>query len=201
MLPIPADSRITHIDTARLRLRRWTTRDLPALAAINADPEVSRHLMGPLDTATTRTMIQRIEAHFAVHGFGLWAVERRDDGALLGYAGLQVVPFEAAFTPAIEAGWRLAASAWGKGYATEAACAAIDDGFDRLRIDEIVAFTANENQRSEHVMQRIGMRRDPDGDFEHPRLPEQHPLRAHRLYRLRRSDWNRCRQPPLPEQV
>ena len=195
MLPLAADSRVSHIDTARLRLRRWTRRDLPAFAALNADPQVNRHLLGPLDVATSRAMLQRMEAHFSVHGFGLWALERRDDGLLIGYTGLQVVPFEAAFTPAIEVGWRLSPAAWGHGYATEAARAAIDDGFARLSIDAIVAFTVHANSRSEAVMQRLGMTRDIGDDFEHPRLPVGHALRAHRLYRLRRGDWRSASAP------
>jgi RimJ/RimL family protein N-acetyltransferase len=188
MLPGVA-ARITHLDSPRLWLRRWTRRDLPAFAAMNADAAVNEHLLGPLDAATSRVMLQRMEAHFAVNGFGLWALERREDGQLLGFAGLQRVPFDAAFTPAIEVGWRLLPEAWGQGYATEAARAAIEDGFERLGIEEIVAFTVPANTRSEAVMQRLGMQRDVDGDFEHPRLPEEHPLRLHRLYRLRREDW------------
>ncbi len=189
MLPVTADSRVSHIDTPRLRLRRWTRSDLPVFSAMNADAQVNRHLLGPLDAATSRAMLQRIEAHHSVHGFGLWAMERRDDGALLGFAGLQIVPFDAAFTPAIEVGWRMLPSAWGHGYATEAARAAIDDGFARLSIEQVVAFTVHANSRSEAVMQRLGMQRDPAGDFEHPRLPDGHVLRPHRLYRLHRYDW------------
>jgi len=192
-VPVAIDSRITHIDTPRLRLRRWTRLDQPAFAAMNADADVNRHLLGPLDAATSRAMMQRMEAHFSVHGFGLWALQRRDDGALLGFAGLQLVPFEAAFTPAVEIGWRLLPSAWGQGYATEAAQAAIDDGFARLAVDEIIAFTVHANERSERVMQRIGMQRDRHGDFAHPRLPDGHPLSAHRLYRLQREDWRATR--------
>jgi RimJ/RimL family protein N-acetyltransferase len=199
ILPAAADSRVTHLETARLRLRRWTTRDLAEFAAINADSEVNRHLLGPLDHDTSRAIMQRIEAHFSVHGFGLWAIERRDDGALLGYAGLQVVPFDAPFTPAIEIGWRMARTAWGQGYATEAARAAIDDGFERLNVDGIVAFTVPDNTRSEALMQRLGMQRDLDGDFEHPRLPPRHPLRPHRLYRLTRSDWQQARAAAAPD--
>lgn len=193
LLPAAADSRVTHIETARLRLRRWMPGDLAAFAAMNADAEVNRHLLGPLDAATSRMMMQRIEAHFSVHGFGLWAIEHRERGELLGYAGLQMVPFDAAFTPAVEVGWRLTRAAWGQGYATEAARAALDDGFDRLDVEQIVAFTVHANARSEAVMQRLGMQRDIAGDFDHPRLPERHPLRAHRLYRLRRGEWERSR--------
>ena len=194
LLPAAADSRVSHIDTARLRLRRWTPRDLPAFAAMNADVEVNRHLLGPIDSATSRAMMQRIEAHFSVHGFGLWAIERRDVSELLGYVGLQMVPFDAPFTPAVEVGWRLVRAAWGQGYATEAARAAVDDGFNRLDVEQIVAFTVHANTRSEAVMQRLGMQRDIEGDFEHPRLPVRHPLRAHRLYRLHRGEWLRSRR-------
>ncbi len=111
------------------------------------------------------------------------------DGAFLGVTGLSRPSFEAPFTPAVEVGWRFAREAWGHGYATEAAKAAVEFGFETLGLREIVSFTVPANERSWRVMERLGMKRDPVDDFEHPRLPEGHPLRRHFLYRLRASDW------------
>jgi ribosomal-protein-alanine N-acetyltransferase len=124
----------------------------------------------------------------------LWALERVEDGAFLGFTGLSRPSFEAHFTPAVEVGWRLARHAWGHGFATEAARAALRFGFETVGLEEIVSFTVPANVRSRAVMERIGMHHDPSDDFDHPKLPAGHPLRAHVLYRLRRADW----QPATP---
>lgn len=171
----------------RLLLRDWRTADLEPFAAMNADPEVMTYFPAPLDAAATDTLLERIAGHWAEHGFGLWAVEHRDDGRFLGFTGLTRPSFEAHFTPAVEVGWRFVRAAWGAGYATEAARAALEFGFETLGLEEIVSFTVPANERSWRVMERIGMTRDPADDFDHPRLPEGHPLRRHVLYRLRRA--------------
>jgi len=126
-----------------------------------------------------------IEAGFEANGFGLWAVEVRASGEFVGFTGLDVPEFEADFMPAVEVGWRLGRSAWGNGYATEAARAALAFGFEEVGLGEIVSFTTPANRRSRAVMERLGMRHDPSGDFEHPSLPPDHPLRPHVLYRLK----------------
>jgi RimJ/RimL family protein N-acetyltransferase len=108
----------------------------------------------------------------------------RESEEFIGFAGLAVPEFEAHFTPAVEIGWRLARSAWGKGYATEAARAALDFGFEEVGLAEVVSFTVPANRRSRAVMERIGMSRDPQDDFDHPGLPVGHPQRPHVLYRL-----------------
>jgi ribosomal-protein-alanine N-acetyltransferase len=117
------------------------------------------------------------------------AVEAKGAG-FIGFAGLNPPPFEAHFTPCVEVGWRLARHAWGKGYATEAARASLDWGFGKLGLEQIVSFTVPANARSRAVMERLGMIRDPDGDFDHPEMAVDSPLRRHVLYRLRRVDWN-----------
>lgn len=171
------------IRTERLLLRRWRPEDLAPFAAINADPLVVEFLPGPLAGRDSDALAARIEKHFVEHGFGFWAVEVLGGPAFIGLVGIANVSFEAPFTPAIEVGWRLASDQWGHGYASEAASAALGFGFDRLGIDEIVAFTAERNLRSRAVMERIGMARDAADDFDHPWLAEGHPLRRHVLYR------------------
>ncbi|WP_246002004.1 GNAT family N-acetyltransferase [Allorhizocola rhizosphaerae] len=172
------------IQTKRLLLRGWRETDLDPFAALNADPEVMEHFPAPLSQEQSDVMVARIEQGFTRHGFGLWALEIAATGEFIGFTGLSPVSFEAHFTPAVEIGWRLARHAWGHGYATEAARAAIAFGFDIARLREIVSFTSRTNVRSQRVMQRLGMTRDPADDFEHPRLSPGGPLRPHVLYRL-----------------
>lgn len=170
--------------TERLRLRRWRDEDRAPFAALNADPVVVEYLLGPLSPAQSDALVDRIEAGFEGRGFGLWAVELLADGTFVGFTGLEPAHFEAHFTPAVEVGWRLAADHWGRGYATEAARAAVADGFGRAGLAQIVSFTAVGNQRSRGVMERLGMTHEPADDFDHPGVPAGHPLRRHVLYRL-----------------
>ena len=174
------------IITPRLRLRLWRDDDLSALVALNADPRVMEHFPETLDRAESEAMLARIRASFAERGFGRWAVEVPGIAPCIGFVGVAVPSFEAHFTPCVEIGWRLGCEHWGKGYATEAASAAIAHAFGPLGLDEIVAFTVPANARSRRVMERLGMQRSPADDFEHPNLPEGHPLRTHVLYRLPR---------------
>lgn len=182
---------VPRLVTPRLVLRGFDDPDRLAHAAMNADREVMRHFPAPLDAAASDAMLERMAAHWTEHGFGLWAVERRSDRVFLGFTGLSRPSFEAHFTPAVEVGWRLARSAWGHGFATEAAEAALRYGFETVGLEEIVSFTVPANERSRRVMERLGMTRDPADDFDHPRLEEGSPLRRHVLYRLRREDWAR----------
>jgi RimJ/RimL family protein N-acetyltransferase len=173
--------------TERLILRRWRDDDREPFAALNADPVVMEHFVAPLSREQSDDFVDRIEAHFDEHGWGLWAVEVAATGAFTGYVGLWRASFPAPFTPAVEVGWRLAHEHWGHGYAPEAAQAAVEDGFARFGFDEIVSFTAVGNVRSRRVMQKIGMQTNPAEDFDHPNMPEGHPVRPHVLYRLRRG--------------
>lgn len=182
---IPADRPAPHeLRTARLVLRRWRDEDRAPFAAMNADARVMEHFPAPLTRAESDALVERIERSFDEHGVGLWAIEA--SGAFVGFTGLLwQVPY--AFGPALEVGWRLAACAWGHGYATEAAQAAIADGFARVAVDEIVSMTATVNARSRAVMERLGMRRDPADDFLHPRVSVDSHLAPHVLYRLPRG--------------
>lgn len=171
--------------TPRLILRRWKPADREPFAALNADPRVMEFLPGVLTRAHSDAMADRVEAHFEREGFGPWAVEVVGGPSFIGYVGLFVVPFDAHFTPAVEIGWRLAADQWGRGYTTEAATEALRFGAECLRLPEVVSFTVPANARSRAVMERIGMAHDPKGDFDHPSLPADSPLRRHVLYRKR----------------
>jgi RimJ/RimL family protein N-acetyltransferase len=177
------------IRTERLSLREWRDADLAPFAALNADPEVARYLPAPLSRAESDALAARIRAGLAARPYGLWAVEIPGEAPFIGFVGLAPVSFEARFTPCVEVGWRLSRAHWGKGYASEAARAALAHGFGAVGLDAIVSFTTRENRASRRVMERLGMRRDPAEDFEHPRLPPGHPLRPHVLYRLSREEW------------
>jgi RimJ/RimL family protein N-acetyltransferase len=182
---------IPELRTERLRLRLWREEDLAPFATLNADPAVVEYLGGGLTREQSDALAQRIREHFDHHRFGLWAVEVPDVAEFAGFIGLSIPAFEVHFTPCVEIGWRLAREHWGRGYATEGARAAQEFGFAQLDLDEIVSFTAVANQRSRTVMERIGMQYDPHGDFDHPALPPEHPLRRHVLYRLTRKAWRR----------
>jgi RimJ/RimL family protein N-acetyltransferase len=176
--------------TERLLLRRWREEDREPFAAMNADMVVMEHFPSLMTRAQSDGAIDRIEELFERDGFGLWALEERATGEFLGFTGLQRVGFDAPFVPAVEVGWRLRASAWGQGYATEAATASVADGFGPAALDEIVSFTTPRNARSIAVMQRLGMTRDAAGDFDHPRVPASSGLRRHVLYRLSTATWS-----------
>ena len=181
MVPAPT------IRTHRLLLRMWRDEDRVPFAALNADPRVMEHFPKLLDRAESDAVAARIRENFDRRGFGLWAVEVPGVAEFIGFVGLSVPHFEAHFTPCVEIGWRLARDHWGFGLASEAARAAVDFGFSQLELDQIVSFTVPANKRSRAVMERIGMTRTPVDDFDHPSLPDGHPLRRHVLYRLSRT--------------
>ena len=176
---------MTVLETPRLLLRPWQESDREPLRRMNADPQVMEFFAAPLTPAETGAMIARMLAHFARHGFGFFAAELRATGEFIGFAGISHVPFEAHFTPCVEIGWRLAAAHWNQGFATEGARACLRYAFQDLALTEVVAFTVPANRRSRRVMEKLGMTHDPADDFDHPRLPEGHPLRPHVLYRAR----------------
>ncbi|MFF3087264.1 GNAT family N-acetyltransferase [Streptomyces nojiriensis] len=176
---------MTVLHTDRLVLRPWRDSDLDPWAAMNADPEVRRHLGDLLTREQSEASIERFRAAFDRRGYGWWAVEVRATGEFIGFAGMDHVDDGLPFT-GVEIGWRLARAAWGKGYATEAARAVLAHGFDTLALPEILAVTTAGNLRSQAVMQRIGMTRDPADDFDDPDAPEG-PLRPNVLFRLARG--------------
>lgn len=180
--PLPILPDLVEPVTPRLLLRRWREQDLPPLAAMHSDPEVMRHLPGPLDAEASAALACGCQRFLLEHGWGTWAVESRADGAFVGLVGL--APIQPGFAPAdgVEMRWRLARRNWGQGLATEAARAALRVAFDRLALHAVQAFTATCNLRSQAVMLRLRMRRI--AEFDHPRLAAGHPLRRHVLYQL-----------------
>ncbi|HJR26869.1 MAG TPA: GNAT family N-acetyltransferase [Acidimicrobiales bacterium] len=180
------DAAPDELRTGRLLLRRWRAADREPFAVLNADPVVMEHFPSTLTRAESDAFVDRIAACFQDHAYGLWALEVLGTGRFIGYTGLWPAAFEAPFTPAVEVGWRLAQHAWGRGYAPEAARAAVADGFERLGLDEIVSFTSTTNASSQRVMQKLGMTHDPAEDFDHPNVPTGHRIRRHVLYRLPR---------------
>jgi len=172
------------LQTRRLLLRRWRESDRIPFQAINADPRVMEFLPALLTPTQSGALFDRIQAHFGRHGFGPFAVELLENSTFIGYIGAFVPEFDAHFTPAVEIGWRLAFNSWGRGLATEGARAVVDYAFSYLGLESLVSFTVPANLRSRRVMEKLGMTHDPRDDFDHPRLPEGHPLRRHVLYRL-----------------
>ena len=171
------------IETDRLILRPLVEADRPAFAALNGDPRVNEWLGGPIDPSASDALFDRIERHFAAHGFAPWAVESKTDGTLVGMVGLGVVEAtDLPVGPSVEMAWRFSPKVWGQGLATEAAAAALDWARRSLPGQEIIAFTSATNLRSQAVMRRIGLVADPSRDFDHPRLAPEHPLRRHVVF-------------------
>jgi len=171
-------------------LRPWHENDWPAFAALNADPRVMEFFPKTLSRDESDAVANRIAGAIESRGFGFWAVSAIGVADIIGFVGLSVPRFTTHFTPCVEIGWRLTFDLWGRGYATEAARAALDFGFGELKQDEIVAFTVPENLRSRRVMERLGMTHSPTDDFDHPNIPEGNCCRRHVLYRLSRAAWN-----------
>ena len=177
------------IETPRLVLRQWREDDLAPFAALNTDPEVMRFFEEPLTRERSDAWAQYIAARIDELGWGLWALERRDTREFIGFTGLQVPRHELPFNPCVEVGWRLARSAWGQGFATEAGRASLAHAFGPLDLDEVVSMTAVTNVPSRRVMERLGMARDGQADFDHPGVSDGHPLQRHVLYRIGVEQW------------
>jgi 3-dehydroquinate dehydratase / shikimate dehydrogenase len=169
--------------TERLLLRPWRAGDRAAFAELNADPHVMEWFPSTLTRAESDVLAERIERRMDVHGWGLWAVEVPGIADFIGFVGLSPADQTLGY-PSVEVGWRLAPSYWGRGYAAEGARAALTFGFQKLALEEIVSFTSVGNVRSRRVMEKLGMVRRPEEDFDHPRIPQVSPLCRHVLYRL-----------------
>jgi RimJ/RimL family protein N-acetyltransferase len=172
------------IETDRLILRAWKEEDLLPFSQLNADPQVMEHFPKLMSLSETESMIKVIHQRQLEHGFCLFATELKTTGDFIGFIGLNIPNYQTPFSPFVEIGWRLAAKFWNQGYATEGALATLKYGFQTLNLKEIVSFTATTNLTSQRVMEKIGMTRDLDGDFEHPSLDKNHRLARHVLYRV-----------------
>jgi ribosomal-protein-alanine N-acetyltransferase len=172
--------------TERLLLRPWRDDDAAPFAEMNADPEVMRYFLQPLTPEESRNYLEAFRERMAQNGFGFWAVEERHSGELAGFVGLNRPMYELPFSPCVEVGWRLRSAFWGKGYAPEAAREAQRVGFEEYSLESIVAFTALPNLPSQRVMEKSGMRRC--GEFDHPMVPAEHPLRRHVWYQIHRQE-------------
>jgi len=177
------------LKTERLILREWNEADREPFAQMNADSRVMEYLGETMSREQSDAVADRIEAHFKAHGFGLCAADLAESGEFIGFIGLAVPTFEAAFTPCVEIGWRLAAEYWGAGLATEGAREIVRYAFEELGLPELVSLTAIGNERSRRVMAKLGMTHDAAENFDHPRIPAGDPLRRHVLYRLTREKW------------
>lgn len=180
------------IETKRLYLRQWQASDLARFAEMNADPEVMAYFPKLLTPALSNTIANKCQKLIEEHGWGFWAVARKDGADksddFIGMVGLNNVHSDMPFAPAVEIAWRLYKDYWELGYATEAARAALDFAFTELALEDVVSFTAVINQRSQLIMQRIGMT-DTQDNFPHPMLDADHRLAEHVLYKITRQEW------------
>ncbi|MER9001957.1 GNAT family N-acetyltransferase [Mesorhizobium australicum] len=188
---------MTVLRTARLLMREWKDDDVDPIARMVEDPRVGKYLSKFRNRAAVQAWIEAEREQFRRKGYGLFAVERSDPPEFVGFCGLTDVDYEAHFTPAVEIGWRLQPDCWGHGYASEAAAAVLDFGFEALKLNEIVANSSVDNLASRIVMERIGMSHDPKDDFDHPLKAPDDVLRRQVLYRITLQDWHRRRQAQL----
>jgi RimJ/RimL family protein N-acetyltransferase len=176
------------IKTSRLILRPWQEKDRKPYFEINQDTKVLEFLPGPLTQHQVNDFMDHQNQQLSERHFMLWAAELQETGKLIGFIGLNFFDQPAHFSPAVEIGWRLGSQYWGFGYATEGALVSLEYGLNKLGLKEIVSFTVPDNLRSRKVMERIGMTQDMEGSFAHPKLPLDHRLSQHVLYRIKKPN-------------
>lgn len=186
---VPVASPPLAITTTRLILRQWQDSDFAPFAAMSADLQVMEFFQSTMSREKSEEMLTRCRDMITERGWGIWAVELRETGEFIGFVGLHTPGYDLSFNPCVEIAWRLKVEVWGKGYCTEAARAVLDAGFNQLGLKEIVAYTALPNVRSAAVMKKLGMKSDPQENFNHPMVEEGHWLREHCLYRLARDEY------------
>lgn len=177
------------LTTERLIMRPWQPSDIEPFVEMNGGAEVCEFY--PTDgfsRAESMALITRIGDDMRQYGFGLWALELKNGGDFIGYTGMKYLRMNHPLAPNVEVGWRLAPEHWGKGYASEAATQALHYGLQELALPEVIAFTSRPNLRSQRVMERIGMVRDPERDFLHPDVPAGHVLQPHVTYVRKREN-------------
>ncbi|KXF76858.1 GNAT family acetyltransferase [Paramesorhizobium deserti] len=178
-------------ETKRLILRNWRDGDRVLFHEINSDTEVMEFFGFVRDREQSDELLDRLKRDIEATGYGFYALEERATGICLGFAGLALTDLEPHFSKGtVEIGWRLARPHWGKGYVTEAGRRLLSLGFDERGLDEIVSFAVFNNHRSTAVMERLGMKRDPARDFDHPKVSAATPhLKPHVTYSITRQDW------------
>ena len=172
----------TYIETPRLILRDWKEEDIPVFAGLNSNDQVMEFFLKKLSYQETLDFYNRIRKEFASRGYGLYAVEKKENHAFIGYVGLHDITFDVDFAPAVEIGWRLIPEVWNQGYATEAAKSCLAYAKENLPFSMVRAFTSLTNKRSQRVMQKIGM--EFEKNFMHPAVPDGHLLKEHVLYKI-----------------
>lgn len=170
-----------YIETPRLILREWRESDFQPFYQMNSDERTMEFFLKPLTEEESLTFYRRIQEEFAIRGYGLYAVERKDNHEFIGFTGFHRFVYDVDFAPGVEIGWRLRPEAWGNGFATEAATACLEYAKRELDFKEVFSFTSLPNKRSERVMQKIGLKFVKE--FDHPLVPAGHPLRRHVLYK------------------
>lgn len=179
---------IIELQTDRLLMRQWHKEDWLEFSKLNADPVVMEYYPCILNNEESNAMTKKITSLLSQRGWGFWAVELVSDKSFIGFVGLHEPTYQLPVTPCVEIGWRLAAKYWGQGYATEAANASLKLAFEKLALPEVYSFTSVANGKSRAVMERLKMV-NTRNNFEHPILPENHPLREHVLYKITREQW------------
>lgn len=178
-----------HLETDRICLREWLPEDSEPFSRMNSDPLIMEYFPRVLDEAATDKLIGRFQDHFKQYGFGMYALENKETQKFMGFVGLAHVRDIFPFGPTVEMAWRLEYEYWGKGFASEAARAVLDYAFNELKLNEVVAFSVYDNLRAIHMMEKLGMAHDENGDFDYPKLPKGHSLGRHVLYRLKAEDY------------
>ncbi len=173
--------------TPRLLLRQWKDSDREVFFEMSSDPRVMDHFPSPLSRSESDAVADKIIRLINERGWGFWALEEKSSARFLGLTGLNIPIPELPFSPCVEIGWRLMFSAWGKGFASEAAAKALEVAFEKTKLEEVVAFATVGNLRSHKVMERLGMKKDYE--FEHPGLDSESPHRKHILYRISKDKW------------
>ncbi len=175
------------IESEGLGMRAWEEKDIPHFIRMNQDTRVMKHFPALMSAEQTREAAQRYNAHIQAHGFGFFATELKESGALVGMVGMMHIGFESHFTPGVEIGWRLLPEFWGQGHAPEAARACLRFAFEKLKLEHVYSFASRVNLNSEKVMQKIGM--ELIGSFVHPLLPKDSPLQDFILYEIKQEAW------------
>lgn len=176
------------LETERLIMREWRDDDLPAFAAMNADPEVMRYFPSLQTRSESNGLVDRITEHFKEHGFGLWALEEKESQSFIGFTGFLASPIKFISNDEIEVGWRMARAFWRRGFALEAATACIEWFWTNTNRSRIISYTSKINEPSRLLMDKLGLEHQPGLAFDHPKIPQNHPLCRHVVYLKDRPD-------------